>query len=57
MIVEFGKQQGLQILVTAISLEATYECTLHVLDQIFLPEETIVSRQVRVVPEVASGLH
>lgn len=57
VIVEFGKQQGLQILVTAISLEATYECTLHVLDRIFSPEETIVSRQVHIVPEVASGLH
>jgi energy-coupling factor transporter ATP-binding protein EcfA2 len=46
VIVEFGRRQGMQVLVTAISLEPTYDCTMYVLDRIHLPNEEIVIRRV-----------
>jgi len=48
VIVEFGRQQGMQVLVTAISLEATYDCTMYVLNRIFSPVEEIVIRRVTI---------
>lgn len=48
VIVKFGQEQGMQILVTALNLEATYDCTMHTLSRIFTPAETIVSRRVKV---------
>lgn len=48
VIVEFGRQQGMQVLVTAISLEATYDCTMYVLNRILSPVEEIVIRRVTI---------
>lgn len=48
VIVEFGRQQGMQVLVTAISLEATYDCTMYVLNRILSPVEEIVVRRVMI---------
>lgn len=48
VIAEFGRQQGIQVLVTAISLEATYDCTMYVLNRILSPTEEIVLRRVTI---------
>lgn len=53
VIVEFGRQQGMQVLVTAISLEATYDCTLYVLNRILSPVEEIVIRRVTIDSSLA----
>ncbi|MBT3066281.1 ATP-binding cassette domain-containing protein [Rhodoferax sp. U11-2br] len=48
LLVEFGRRQGFQVLVTALDIQARFPCTLHVMDRYSAPEETVVSRQVRV---------
>lgn len=48
VIVEFGRKQGMQVLVTAISLEATYDCTMYVLNRILSPVEEIVMRRITI---------
>lgn len=54
VIVEFGRQQGMQVLVTAISLEATYDCTMYVLHRILSPVEEIVIRRVTIDSELSN---
>ena len=54
VIVEFGRQQGMQVLVTAISLEATYDCTMYVLSRILSPVEEIVIRRVTIDSALAN---
>lgn len=54
VIVEFGRQQGMQVLVTAISLEATYDCTMYVLNRILSPVEEIVIRRVTIDSTLAN---
>lgn len=54
VIVEFGRQQGMQVLVTAISLEATYDCTMYVLNRILSPVEEIVIRRVTIDSALAN---
>jgi energy-coupling factor transporter ATP-binding protein EcfA2 len=54
VIVEFGRQQGIQVLVTAISLEATYDCTMYVLNRILSPVEEIVMRRVTIDSALAN---
>jgi len=48
VIVDFGRKQGIQVLVTAISLEATYNCTMYVLSRILSPMEEIVLRRITI---------
>jgi chromosome condensin MukBEF ATPase and DNA-binding subunit MukB len=55
VIVEFGRQQGMQVLVTAISLEATYDCTMYVLNRILSPVEEIVIRRVTIDSTLANS--
>lgn len=54
VIVEFGRKQGLQVLVTALSLEATYDCTLYVLKRILSPVEEIVMRRITIDTSLAA---
>lgn len=54
VIVEFGRKQGLQVLVTALSLEATYDCTLYVLKRILSPAEEIVMRRITIDTSLAA---
>lgn len=54
VIVEFGRKQGIQVLVTAISLEATYNCTMYVLSRILSPVEEIVLRRITIDSNINS---
>lgn len=54
VIVEFGRKQGIQVLVTAISLEATYDCTMYVLHRSLSPVEEIVLRRFTIDSSLAS---
>lgn len=54
VIVEFGRKQGIQVLVTAISLEATYDCTMYVLKRVLSPVEEIVLRRITIDSALAS---
>lgn len=54
VIVEFGRKQGIQVLVTAISLEASYDCTMYVLSRILSPVEEIVLRRVTIDSSLAN---
>lgn len=48
VIVKFGHQQGMQILVTALSLDASYDCTMYALTRLHIPKEEIVARRLQV---------
>jgi energy-coupling factor transporter ATP-binding protein EcfA2 len=54
VIVEFGRKQGVQVLVTAIALEPTYDCTIYVLDRVLTPFEEIVLRRITIDSTLAN---
>ena len=45
VIADFGKKQGMQVLVTAISLDVSYDCTIYTLSRTSTPTEKIVMRR------------
>jgi chromosome condensin MukBEF ATPase and DNA-binding subunit MukB len=47
-IIEFGRKEGFQVLVTAAALVPEYKCTLYALSREFIPEERLVIRGVRI---------
>ena len=47
VIVKLGQQQGMQILVTALSLDPVYDCTMYAMDRVSLPKEEIVARRLQ----------
>jgi chromosome condensin MukBEF ATPase and DNA-binding subunit MukB len=47
-IIEFGQKEGFQVLVTAAALVPEYKCTLYALSRVFMPEERLVIRGVRI---------
>lgn len=47
-IIEFGKKEGFQVLVTAASLIPEYKCTLYALSRVFTPEEQLIIRGLRI---------
>jgi chromosome condensin MukBEF ATPase and DNA-binding subunit MukB len=54
LIVEFGRRQGFQVIVTGLSLDASFPCTMHVMSRHFRPQETVVARRVKVAAQDAA---
>ena len=50
LIVEFGRAQNIQVLVTALSLEHKFPCTIYVMARHYVPAEQVVARRVLVRP-------
>lgn len=56
-IIEFGRREEFQVLVTAATLIPEYKCTLYALNRIFTPEERLVIRGVRIkAPQETGGI-
>lgn len=53
LIVEFGKAQNFQVLVTALGLEHKYPCTMYGMARTYIPQEQVVMRRIVVTPKVA----
>lgn len=51
LIVEFGRAQNIQVLVTALSLEHKFPCTIYVMARHYMPAEQVVARRVLVRPK------
>jgi energy-coupling factor transporter ATP-binding protein EcfA2 len=53
LIVEFGKAQNFQVLVTALGLEHKYPCTMYGMARSYIPQEQVVMRRIVVTPKIA----
>lgn len=51
LIVEFGRAQNIQVLVTALSLEHKFPCTIYVMARHYVPAEQVIARRVLVRPK------
>lgn len=56
LIVEFGQAQNIQVLVTALSLEHKFPCTIYVMARHYSPAEQVVARRVMVRPKAPETL-
>lgn len=56
LIVEFGRTENIQVLVTALTLEHKFPCTIYVMARHYIPVEQVVARRVLVKPKVAEAI-
>lgn len=52
LIVEFGKAQNFQVLVTALGLEHKYPCTMYGMARSYVPQEQVLMRRIIVTPKI-----